>query len=72
MYKIKIDEDEIKMKQKIVSVIEIMEIIGEEVTDCLLVSHDNIIFKSNVDISIHKKFKTVHPDFVMSYWQVVF
>lgn len=70
MYNIIIDNDSITVDTKIVSATDILECIGEEPNDCVLVSVDNVIFKGDVDLSIYDQFKTVHPDFIPSYWLV--
>jgi hypothetical protein len=71
MYEIKIDGDVITLKEKMVNARLVLEIIGEEPEDCELVSENNIVFKGAVDLSVHKKFKTVHPDFIPKCWLVV-
>lgn len=71
MYKIKIDSDTCYLKEKIADARSLLEAIGEEPNDCVLVSEDNVVFKGNVDLSINKTFKTAHPSFIPYYWQVV-
>lgn len=71
MYKITVDSDKITFKNKIVSATSILEQIGEEPNDCILVSTNNMVFKGNIDLSVYKKFVTVHPDYIGKDWKVV-
>lgn len=65
MYFVKIDDDIIKVANRNISATELIELVGEEPTDCVLVSlKDNIIFRKNIDLEKYRNFKTVHPDFI--------
>ena len=72
MYNITIDEDELSIPSRVYPAISILELIGEEPNDCVLVSIDNIVFRGDVDLSLYTKFKTIHPDFIPDYWEVIF
>jgi len=72
MYNITVDDDELSVPNRIYPAISILELIGEEPNDCELVSLDNIVFKGNVDVSVHKNFKTLHFDFIDDDWKVIF
>ena len=72
MYNITVDNDKLSVPDRVYPAISILELIGEEPNDCVLVSLDNIVFRGDVDLSLHAEFKTIHQDFIPDYWDVVF
>ena len=72
MYNITVDDYKLSIPNTLYSATSILELIGEETNDCVLVSMDNIVFRGDVDLSLHTTFKTVHPDYIPDYWKVIF
>lgn len=72
MYKIKIDNDIVKIEQKQWTAKELIELVGDEPSDCKLVSAEKkLIFNGVVDLEKYKKFQTWHPDHVPQSWRNV-
>ena len=72
MYNITVDDDELSIPDRVYPAISILELIGEEPNDCVLVSLNNLVFRGDVDLSLHTQFKTIHKDFIPDYWEVKF
>lgn len=69
MYKIQIDTDIIEVENRIHTATELIGLVGEEPTDCFLVSKsEGVVFHGKVDLERHKAFETLHEYFIPSYW----
>lgn len=67
MYKITIDTDEVSIKKRFVSAHYLLDSVGEEVNDCVLLNK-NRPYNLNeiIDLEEKKEFITRHPSFICS------